>query len=163
MKRIGLLLSFFLSITFIGQAQSLDKLFKKYSDDYRFEYTSVGKGMLGVFSRIADYSELTDGMLQKITGLKVLRLDSEEIDPTLVASFTKDIDKIIDKGKYETTLEKRGKNSKTYIYRKVDRKLNAEYVILTNELGSTTLVWLKGKANPQYEKEREMGDDYVIK
>lgn len=156
MKKIGLLLSFLFMMTMIGQAQSLDKLFKKYANDERFEYTSIGKGMLGIFSKFADYSEITDGMLQKITGLKVLKLDSDKIDTALQASFTKDIDKIIDKGKYETTLEKRGKNSQTYIYRKVDKKLNADYVILTNELSGTTLVWLKGKANPDYEKERSM-------
>ena len=158
MRKIGLLFTFLFLLTMIGQAQSMEKLFKKYADDERFEYTSVGKGMLGIFSRFADYSEITDGVLQKITGLKVLQLDSEKTSTALLASFTKDIDKIIDKGKYETTLENRGMNSKTYIYRNVNRKLNAEYVIFTNELGSTTLVWLKGKAFPQYEKESEMED-----
>ena len=61
MKKSGFVLAMFLYLASAGHAMSLDKLFRKYSYDDRFEYTSVGKGVMNVFSMFADYSLVTDG------------------------------------------------------------------------------------------------------
>lgn len=145
MKKTSFLLLFVLLFASVGQAQSLEKLFNKYADNEHFEYTSLGKGVLGFFNMFADYTEVTDGMMSKITGVKILKLDSDASHNTLTSSFSNEIDKIIKKGKFEKTLESREKNAKTYIYKKADKKSNADLLILTEDYKGISLIWLKGK------------------
>lgn len=160
MKKIGVALAFLVFIASAGHAMSLDKLFKKYSDDERFEYTSVGKGVMGVFSKFADYSVVTDGLMEKVTGVKVLKLDAASVDDVRLSNlFTDDIDKAVDKGKFETTLEKRDKNERTYVYKRFDKKANADLLVVTKSKKSVTLVWLKGKMNPD-EMRRQLEEEY---
>lgn len=163
MKKIGVVLAMFVFLASAGHAMSLDKLFRKYSDDERFEYTSVGKGVMRIFSVFTDYNILTDGLMEKVTGVKMLKLDSDAVEQSLSANFVSDIDKVINKGKFETTLEKRGKGERTYVYQRVDKKLNSDLLFLTKDnKGSVTLVWLKGKMNPEEmrrQKEAEADDN----
>ncbi len=148
MKKTGLILSLFLLFSVSGYTQTLDKLFKKYADDERFEYTSIGKGILGLFSVFTDYSEITDGAMEKISGIKVLTLDADSLNIDLSKKFSSEIDKIIAKGKFETTIEKRGKSDRTYVYKRIDKNSNADMVILSTDYKGQTLIWIKGKANP---------------
>lgn len=163
MKKSGFVLAMLLYLASAGHAMSLDKLFRKYSYDDRFEYTSVGKGVMNVFSMFADYSLVTDGLMEKVTGVKVLKLDSDSADQHLSTSFISDIDNVIDDGKFDTTLEKRGKGERTYVYQRVDKKLNSDLLVLTRDKYSVTLVWLKGKMNPEEmrrQKEAENEENY---
>ena len=165
MKKFGLVLAMLVFLASAGHAMSLDKLFRKYSDDDRFEYTSVGKGVMNVFSMFADYSLVTDGLMEKVTGVKVLKLDSDSVDQHLSTSFISDIDNVIDDGKFDTTLEKRGKGERTYVYQRVDKKLNSDLLVLTRDKYSVTLVWLKGKMNPEEmrrQKEAENEENYQM-
>lgn len=165
MKKSGFVLAMLLYLASAGHAMSLDKLFRKYSYDDRFEYTSVGKGVMNVFSMFADYSLVTDGLMEKVTGVKVLKLDSDSADQHLSASFISDIDNVIDDGKFDTTLEKRGKGERTYVYQRVDKKLNSDLLVLTRDKYSVTLVWLKGKMNPEEmrrQKEAENEENYQM-
>lgn len=165
MKKFGVVLAMFVFLASAGHAMSLNKLFRKYSDDERFEYISVGKGIMRVFSVFTDYDVLTDGLMEKVTGLKILKLDSDYVEQDLSANFISDIDKVIDKGKFETTLEKRGKGERTYVYQRVDKKLNADLLLLTKDNGGVTLLWLKGKMSPeemQRQKEAEMDENFNL-
>lgn len=165
MKKI---LSVFVILFFVaaaGQAQSLDKLFRKYSDDERFEYTSIGKGMLGFASIFADYSILTEGQMEKITGFKMLKLDKDSANQELATGFTKEIDAIIEKGNFETSLEKREKGKRIYVYKRMDKKANADMLLLSESATGISFVWLKGKTSAEeldrinYEKERQAREE----
>lgn len=165
MKKFGVVLAMLVFLASAGHAMSLDKLFRKYSNDERFEYTSVGKGVMNVFSMFADYSIVTDGLMEKVTGVKVLKLDADSADQNLSTNFISDIDNVIDDGKFDTTLEKRGKGERTYVYQRVDKKLNSDLLVLTKDKYSVTLVWLKGKMNPEEmrrQKEAENEESYQM-
>lgn len=157
-KTISLLSLIFLFATVI-EAQSIDKFFKKYSNDDTFEYISVGKGMMKFASIFTDYSVLTDGTLETVTSLKVLKLKKDSATEELAAKFTKDIENLIEKGDFETSMEKRDKNSRTYIYKRVDKSANADVIIYTKDTTGVSVVWLKGKTSDEeadrYEHEKQ--------
>ena len=127
----------------------IDKLFRKYSDDERFEYMSAGKGIMGIFSLFTDYSMVTDGLMEKITGMKILKLDADSADQTLSSDFISDIDNVIIDGRFETSLKKKCKTEQTYVYRRIDKKMNSDLLVLTKDQYGVTLIWLKGKASPE--------------
>lgn len=68
-KLVSIFIVFFLFAS-ICQAQSLDT--KKYSDDERFGFVSVGTGMMKFASMFAGIPSDAQGLMSKVTGLKVL-------------------------------------------------------------------------------------------
>lgn len=153
MKKTLSILSLIFLFATVVEAQTIDKFFKKYSNDDNFEYISVGKGMMKFASIFTDYSVLTDGTLETVTSLKVLKLKKESATETLSDKFTKEIEKLIKKGDFETSLEKRDKNSSTYIYKRVDKRANADVIVYSKDITGVSVVWLKGKTS-QEEAER---------
>ncbi len=165
MKKIVSLFSLIFLFTTVIQAQSIDKFFKKYSSDDTFEYISVGKGMMRFASIFTDYSVLTDGTLETVTSLKVLKLKKESATEALSAKFSKDVESLIEKGDFETTLEKRDKSSRTYVYKRVDKRANADVIVYTKDITGVSVVWLKGKTSDEeadryeYEKEQRLKEE----
>ena len=165
MKKTLSVFAILILFVMLGQAQSLDKLFKKYSDDERFEYTSIGKGMLGFASIFTDYSILTEGQMEKITGFKMLKLETDSANQELIVNFMKDIDAIIEKGDFETSLEKREKGKRIYVYKRIDKRANADMLLLSKTNSGVSFVWLKGKTSDEemdrinYEKERQAKEE----
>ncbi len=153
MKKTLSILSLIFLFATVVEAQTIDKFFKKYSNDDNFEYISVGKGMMKFASIFTDYSVLTDGTLETVSSLKVLKLKKESTTETLSDKFTKEIEKLIEKGDFETSLEKRDKNSRTYIYKRVDKRANADVIVYSKDITGVSVVWLKGKTS-QEEAER---------
>lgn len=157
-KTLSLLSIIFLFATAV-EAQTLNKFFRKYSDDENFEYISVGKGMMKFASLFTDYTILTDGTLETVTSLKVLKLKNENAPEELYSKFTSEIENIIEKGDFETTLEKRDKSSRTYVYKRVDKKANADVIVYTKDITGVSVVWLKGKTSEEeadrYREEKE--------
>ena len=146
--KIYYVLALRLSISSI-QAQSIEKLFKKYSDSEFVEYIAVGKSLMKLVAPLADYSYLTDGELQSISSIKSISLKNNTANQELSAAISKDLDKIIQKENFETTLEKRDKKQYTYVYRKLNINLNADYIIYVSDNTGLKLVWLKGKTTPE--------------
>lgn len=167
MKKISIF-AFLLLLSVIGQAQTLNKLFNKYSDDNRFEYLSIGKGMLGFASIFADYGVLTDGQMEKITGIKMLKLEKDSANTELASKFVQEIDVIIKKGNFEVSLIKRDKNQLTYIYKRIDKRANADMVFFTKTNSLINFVWLMGKASNEevdrynYEKEQQAQEEKEV-
>lgn len=165
MKKIVSLFSLIFLFTTVIQAQSIDKFFKKHSSDDTFEYISVGKGMMRFASIFTDYSVLTDGTLETVTSLKVLKLKKESATEALSAKFSKDVESLIEKGDFETTLEKRDKSSRTYVYKRVDKRANADVIVYTKDITGVSVVWLKGKTSDEeadryeYEKEQRLKEE----
>ncbi|MHB9055231.1 MAG: DUF4252 domain-containing protein [Paludibacteraceae bacterium] len=165
MKKKLSIFAILLVLSAIGQAQTLNKLFQKYADDNRFEYLSIGKGMLGFASIFADYGVLTDGQMEKITGVKMLKLEKDSANMELASKFVKEIDVIIKKGNFEVSLIKRDKNQLTYIYKRIDKRANADMLLFTRSNSLINFVWLMGKASDEeadrynYEKEQQAKEE----
>ncbi len=165
MRKLLSILTILVLFTTASHAQSLDKLFRRYSNDERFEYTSIGKGMLGFASIFADYSILTEGQMEKITGFKLLKLVKDSSNVDLAAKFMKDIDNLIDNGEFETSLVKREKDRRIYVYKRVDNRANADMLVLSTNNTSINFVWLKGKTSDEemdriiYEKEQKTREE----
>lgn len=168
MRKTLSILAILVFFTSAGQAQSLEKLFRKYSDDERFEYTSVGKGMLGFAQIFADFSILTEGQMEKITGFKMLKLQKDSAYQELTDKFMNDIDAVIEKGDFETSLVKREKDKRIYAYKRIDRRANADMLLLTKSNTAINFVWLKGKTSDEeadratFEKEQRAKEEIEI-
>ncbi|MFV0391742.1 MAG: DUF4252 domain-containing protein [Paludibacteraceae bacterium] len=155
MKKNVSFLFLFLLTTSIAEGQIPDKLFKKYADVEQFEYTSIGKGILSFLTLFTDYTELSEGMMKKISGIEILLLEKDGSNAELFSEFQTEIDKIILSGEFEITSENRTKNDSTYIYKRINKRSNIELLIFTSDYQGTALIWIKGKANPNMLHEKE--------
>lgn len=143
-KLVSIFIVFFLFAS-ICQAQSLDKFFKKYSDDERFGFVSVGTGMMKFASMFAGIPSDAQGLMSKVTGLKVLTLQSDSTTADLSKSFKSELNGIIEKGDFETTLESRTKSESINIYKRVTDKNKADVLIVSKSGKETNIVWMQGK------------------
>ncbi|MBP1637309.1 MAG: hypothetical protein H6Q18_98 [Bacteroidetes bacterium] len=139
------------------KAQSLENLFKKYADDERFEFVSVGSGLMNIASALGGVDKEAKNMMSKMKSIKILTLE-ENLNSHLANSFIKELDNIIANGEFETIVESREKNERTYIYKRVDAKDNADMLIVTKEPRETNVIWLKGKMSKQ-EMQKIMQED----
>lgn len=79
-----------------------------------------------------------------------------------------DIDAIIEKGDFETSLVKREKDRRIYVYKRVDKRANADMLLLSKSNTGINFVWLKGKTSDeemdriQFEKERQAKEEDIL-
>jgi len=145
MKKLVSFFAVFFLFASISQAQSLDKFFKKYSNDERFGFVSVGTGMMKFASMFAGIPADAKGLMSKVTGLKVLTLQSDSTTADLSKSFKSELSNILENGDFETTLESRAKAESTYVYKRVTDKNKADVLIVSKSGKETNIVWLQGK------------------
>lgn len=145
MKKLVSFFAVFFLFASISQAQSLDKFFKKYSNDERFGFVSVGTGMMKFASMFAGIPADAQGLMSKVTGLKVLTLQSDSTTADLSKSFKSELSNILENGDFETTLESRAKAESTYVYKRVTDKNKADVLIVSKSGKETNIVWLQGK------------------
>jgi hypothetical protein len=126
------------------QAQSLKSLFDKYCDDERFEYVSVGKGMMNMASAFGGIAKNDKEMLSKMKSVKILSLESQATS-SLMKSVVQDLDKVIETGNFETAVEVRDKGERVHIYYRITGKDDADMLIVTKEKGEFSLIWISGK------------------
>lgn len=143
MKKIMTLVAA-LFIVAVSQAQTLQALFDKYSDDERFEYVSVGKGMMNMASSFGGIVKNDKEMMSKMKSIKILSLEGES-NASLMKSVLHDLDQVVDKGDFESGVEVRDKGERVNIYYRITGKDNAEMLIVTKEKGEFSLIWISGK------------------
>ncbi|MBP1664548.1 MAG: hypothetical protein H6Q19_1688 [Bacteroidetes bacterium] len=148
MKKLIMAFVAIIIFTSAAQAQSLDKFFKKYSDDERFQYVSVGSGAMNIASAFGGVDKETKKMISKMKGIKILTLEQGS-NSALASSFINELNEIVSKGDFETVVEAREKNERTYIYKRVDSKNNADMLIMSKEPNETNVIWLSGKISPE--------------
>ena len=79
-----------------------------------------------------------------------------------------DIDAVIEKGDFETSLVKREKDKRIYVYKRIDRRANADMLLLTKSNTAINFVWLKGKTSDEeadraiFEKEQRAKEEIEI-
>ena len=144
MKKLIILVAALFMIVAANQAQTLKSLFDKYADDERFEYVSVGKGMMNLASAFGGIAKNDKEMMAKMRGIKILTLEANSDSP-LMKAVERDLNQVIDDGDFEIAVEARDKGERVHIYYRVSGKDNADMLIVTKEKGELSLIWLTGK------------------
>jgi len=144
MKRIISLIILLLAITATTQAQTLQKFFDKYSDDERFQYVSVNKGIMNFASVFGGLAKDEQKIMAKMQGLKILTLEETNETPFLKEVF-KELNEVIENGNFETAVEVRDKGERVQIYYRVVGVDNADMLIVTKEKNEFNCIWIKGK------------------
>ena len=144
MKKLITLIAALFMIAAVSQAQTLHGLFEKYADDERFEYVSVGKGMMNLASAFGGLAKDDKQMMAKMRGIKILTLEANPDSP-LMKAVERDLNQVIDDGEFEIAVEARDKSERVHIYYRVSGKDNADMLIVTKNKGELSLIWLTGK------------------
>jgi hypothetical protein len=144
MKKLITLIAVLFVLTATNQAQTLQGLFDKYGDDERFEYVSVGKGMMNMASAFGGIARNDKEMMAKMKGIKILTLQSGSDSP-LRKAVERDLNQVLDNSDFETAVEARDKGDRVHIYYRVSGKDNADMLIVTKEKGELSLIWISGK------------------
>lgn len=144
MKKTILLIAV-LFIAAASQAQTLQSLFDKYSEDEHFEYVSVGgNGMMIASSKgnVAKTKNPNSGSKTKSTKILTLKAGS---DSQIMKAFEKDLNAVLEAGKFETTLETRSKGESTHMYYRSLGKDSADQLIVAKTKTELSLIWNSGK------------------
>ena len=144
MKKTIMLFAVLFMLVLATQAQTLQSLFDKYGSDERFEYVSVGKGMMNMASAFGGIAKNEKQMMSKMKGIKILTLN-ENSDSPLMKSVVRELDQIIEKGNFETAVETREKGESVRVYYRVTGNDNAEMLTVTKERGELSIIWIVGK------------------
>ena len=143
MKKIMTLVAVLLMVTAI-QAQTLQSLFDKYRNDERFEFVSVGKGMMNMAGAFGGHAKNNSEMMSKLKSLKILTLNADDTS-SLMKSVVSELDKVVEKGNFETAINTRDKGERVNIYYRFSGKDDADMLIVTKEKGEFSVIWLNGK------------------
>jgi len=142
MKKIILLVAV-LFMAVASQAQTLQSLFEKYSENENFEYVSVGGNGMTVASANGNVAKSkSTGTKKKST--KILTLKAAA-DSQIMKAFEKDLNAVLEAGKFETTLETRSKGESTHIYYRSLGDGNADQLIVAKTKSELSLIWESGK------------------
>jgi len=133
-----------LLIVAASQAQTLQSFFDKYNNDERFEYVSVGKGMMNIGHAFGGNKKDNSEMMSKMKSIKILTLNAEA-SSALMKSVVSELDQVVEKGNFETAVEARDKGERVHIYYRFTGKDNADMLIVTKEKGEFSLIWITGK------------------
>jgi hypothetical protein len=143
MKKIMTLVAALVIVTAI-QAQTLQSLFDKYRNDERFEFVSLGKGMMNMAGAFAGHTKNNSEMMSKLKSLNILTLNADDNSP-LMKSVVNELDKVVEKGNFETAINTRDKGERVNIYYRFSGKDDADMLIVTKEKGEFSVIWLNGK------------------
>ena len=148
MKKLIILIAALFMVVAANQAQTLKSLFEKYSSDERFEYVSVGKGMMNMAGMLGGLGKNDSEMMSKMRSVKILNLEGESNIP-LMKLIENDLDKVIGNGNFETAVEVRDKGERVNIYYRVGSDDNADMLIVSKEKSEFSLIWINGKMSKE--------------
>lgn len=148
MKKMLTLVAAILMVAATIQAQTLDELFDKYADDERFEYVSIGSGMMNMASAFGGVGKSDKAMMAKMKGIKILTL-KVDAGSALLKSLERDLKEVIEIGNFESAVEARDKGERVNIYYQFTGKDKSEMLIVTKEKGEFSLIWISGKMSKE--------------
>lgn len=158
MKKLHLLwLILFISSASI-QAQDLNKFFKKYASDDRFESISVGKTLIKFASIFSDVNPDDFQIFSKMKQIKVLKITEQENNEAIFQSFQKDMEKLTKCDCFDTLATTRTKNKSTNIISRTAKDNNTDVLIISNDKKTLSIIWLNGKISKE-ELEKIVNED----
>lgn len=145
MKKIITTFAVLFIIAVSSKAQTLQSIFEKYAEDERFEYVSVGKGMMNMVNAFGAKGGANQEMPEMLNGAtKILTLKSDS-ESAISKTIEKELAKAISNGNYEPLVETREKGEKVHIYSRVSGKELVETVIISRERKELSIIWMVGK------------------
>ncbi|NDV47825.1 DUF4252 domain-containing protein [Paludibacter sp. 221] len=148
MKKTMILAAFLILVAATANAQTLKSLFDKYGNDERFEYVSIGKGMLTMAQLFGDTDDEDMEVLSKIKGLKVLTL-TDGFDDTLQKTVLEELNTVLEAGNFETLVEVRDKDERVNIYTQTSKKDETDMLVVTKDSSELNMIWIKGKLSAE--------------
>ncbi len=148
MKKILTLVTVIFLFTGINHAQTLKSLFDKYCDDERFQYVTVNKGMVNMGTLLGGMAKDEKAMNSKMKSVKILSLEAASESP-IMKSVVRDLDQVLETGKFESAVEVREKGERVQIYYRIIGANNADMLIVTKQKGEFSLIWISGKMTKQ--------------
>ena len=148
MKRIITLVVTILIFATANQAQTLEKLFDKYADDERFEYVSIGGGMMNMAAALGGLEKKDKNMASKMKGLKILTLNANS-ESALWKQFDRDLKLVLKSGEFESAVEARDKGEKVNIYYRFGANDKSDMLIISQERGEYSIIWINGKMSKE--------------
>lgn len=156
MRKITILVATLLMLAIAAQAQQIQKIIDKYSDDERFTYVSIGSGLLDLGMNFLKSSKVkfevenlnAQDALSKLKGVRVLTLESKK-DEKVMKSLVDDLTKAVRAdSNAETIVEVKDKGEITNIY------LTSEgLLIVTKDAKDLTVVCILGEISKKWIKE----------
>jgi hypothetical protein len=148
MKKTMFLVAAMLFVVATIQAQTIEKLFDKYSDDEQFEYVSIGSGMMNMASAFGGVGKADKEILSKMKGLKILTLKANA-ESNKMKALERDLKEMLENEKFESSLEARDKGERVNIYFKFSGKDKTDMLIVTKEKGEFSMIWISGKMSKE--------------
>ncbi len=145
MKRITI---FFLTMLMLAnmqlKAQSLNGFFAKYDNDKRFETVSVGRFLFGLALISGSLSDDEKEIVGSLRQIKVLSA-KDNLEPEFAKKMMKDLNKVIEKGNFESLVEVRDKGEKVDILVRKIRDTYTDLLISVRENDEVNVIWIRGK------------------
>lgn len=91
MKKLFLILAVVLPLAVLAQKTPVDKLFEKYANQKGFTTVNISGKLLGFASQLETGDKATSDMLSKLSGIRVLTVENEELNKTI--NFYEELEK----------------------------------------------------------------------
>lgn len=144
MKKLITIFAALILISTASEAQTIEKFFNKYRNDERFQYVSVGNGMMNLASAFGGIAKNEKDLMSKMKNMKILTLEADE-NSSFLKSISMEFDQIIDHGNFKTAVEVRDKDDQVHIFYRMNGENNADMLIVTHEKNEFTIIWMNGK------------------
>jgi hypothetical protein len=100
--------------------------------------------MMNMAGAFAGHTKNNSEMMSKLKSLNILTLNADDNSP-LMKSVINELDKVVEKGNFETAINTRDKGERVNIYYRFSGKDDADMLIVTKEKGEFSVIWLNGK------------------
>lgn len=126
-------------------AQTIDKLIDKYSNDKNCEYVSIQKGLFNLTQWLggANIDKETKEVLSRIKTMKILTINLDN-KAVLRRNFQMELDKILSRGNFEKMMVTRNKTDHSTVYGSTDTNNGSELVIVAQNDDQLSLIIMKG-------------------
>lgn len=91
MKKLFLILAFVLPLAVLAQKTPVDRLFEKYANQKGFTTVNISGKLLGFASQLEAGDKATSDMLSKLSGIRVLTVEDDELNKTI--NFYEELEK----------------------------------------------------------------------
>ena len=149
MKKIILIITIILPLAVMGQKSPVDKLFDKYANKEGFTTVNISGKLLGLASQADSANKATNEMLSKLTGIRILTVENEEITGKL--DFFEELNKegFFDNNEFEVLMEVTEKDEVVRFLAKDNGKGKFSDLILVVGGDDNALISISGIIDPE--------------
>lgn len=149
MKKLILIITIILPLAVLGQRSPVDKLFDKYANKEGFTTVNISGKLLGLASQVDSASKATNEMLSKLTGIRILTVEDEQVTGKL--DFFEELNKegFFDNKEFEVLMEVTEKDEVVRFFAKDNGKGKFSDLILVIGGDDNALISISGLIDPE--------------